>query len=201
MPTDYEVFQQPRPNWFVVPLVCRFSSPLREGSEVFDARGESIPTEAIERRDFGPKEQGGLIVFSTTSQPSLFLSRLKSHVVAFLKSLEESWKSSNMVGRFLNRLRKRNPAHKDLWFSIGPFYDGKYSSPDPFYQGKDFAPDRRVYDGTCLTVEIVGMTQGVLIDLATALASEFNQREVLVFDNATHAIFSVDRRRLQADCE
>jgi hypothetical protein len=161
MPTNYEVFLRPRPNWFAVSYVYRFSSPLREGSEVYDALGESIPTEAIDQRSFGPKQKGGIIVFSKTCRPSLFLSRLKSHVVAFLKSWEERWNSFSKLTRFLNRLRNRNPAHKDLWFSIGTFYDGKYSSPDPFYKGKDFSPDTQVYDETCLTVEIAGITQSV----------------------------------------
>lgn len=194
MPADYEVFQRPRPNWFSVNHVYHFSSPQQEGSEVYDGTGAVISTEEIEHMTFRPYEKGGLIVFSTTSMPSLFLARLTGQMVAFLKSWDDRWQSLTWVGRAINRFHKRTPARKNLWFSIGCFYLGSYSSLDPFYRGKDFKPRTETYDATCLTVQIVGLTQQMLLDLATSLACQFRQREVLVFDLASSTIFTVNRR-------
>jgi len=192
--STYEVFQRARPKWFAVNVIFRFGSPAQQGSEVYDARGGIISTEATHDRSFGPKEQGGLIVFSTTSRTALLLPRLKGRVLAFLQSWKKRWKSFSKIARFGNRLRRRKPTHKDLWFSVGCFYQGKYWSPDPYYMGKDFSLDRQVYDDTCLAIEIRGITQAVLIELATALARDFDQRVLLVFDNAAGAIFTIDRR-------
>jgi hypothetical protein len=181
--SDYTVFQRPRPNWFAVNVVYRFRPPLQEGSEVYDATGQVI----ADPPDLG---RAGLVVFSTTSRPSLFLPRLNGRVIALLRSWEERWNSLGQMARFWNR---RNRPPSDWWFSIGLFYDGWYSSPDPFDTGEDFSPERQVYDDTCLAVQVVGITRHALLDLATALARDLGQREVLVFDQ-TGAIYTVNRR-------
>lgn len=175
-PTDYEVFQQPMPNWFVVSLIYRFTLPLPDGTEVYNASGEVVATDSVNWRRFGPREMGGTIVFAPTlSESPDFLARLKKRVVGFLQSL-----ASGTIGRFLSKSRHPGP---NVAFSIGHLYEGQY-----------WSHTRQVYDETSLAVEIVGIRRAVLIELATEIAREFDQPEILVFDTASSRIYTVSRR-------
>jgi hypothetical protein len=175
--TDYEVFQQPRPAWFVVNLIYRFALPLPTGAEVYNASGEVVATDAVDWRRFKPREMGGTIVFAPTLAESPdFLARLKKRVVGFLQSL-----ASGKLGRFLSN--RRHPGHENVAFSIGHPYEGKY-----------WSHTEQVYDETSMAVEIVGIRRAVLIELATEIAREFDQREILVFDTASSRIYTVNRR-------
>ncbi len=174
--TDYEVFQQPRPAWFVVTLVYRFALPLPTGAEAYNASGDLVAKDAVDWRRFIPREMGGTIVFAPTLAESRdFLTRLKKLVVGFLQSL-----ASGKNVRFFSR--RRHPGH-DVAFSIGHLYEGKYRSHT-----------EQVYDETSMAVEIVGIRRAVLIELATDIAREFDQPEILVFDTASSRIYTVNRR-------
>jgi hypothetical protein len=169
------------PNWFVVNLIYRFDLPLPPGNEAYDASGDLVATETVDWRRFRPREMGGTIVFAPTlAESAEFLTRLKKRVLAFVEAVANRWQSSGKLGRFLNK--RQHPGH-DVAFSIGHLYEGKYRSHS-----------RQVYDETSMAVEIVGIRRAVLIELATEIAREFDQREILVFDTASSWFYTVNRR-------
>jgi hypothetical protein len=164
----------------VVNLIYRFALPVSPGAEAYNASGEVVATEAVDWRRFGPLEMGGTIVFAPTLAESRdFPARLKKRIVAFLEAVANRWHSSGTLGRFFSR--RRHPGH-DVAFSIGHLYEGQYRSHT-----------EQIYDETSMAVQIVGIRRAVLIELATEIAREFDQREILVFDTASSRMYTVNR--------
>lgn len=184
-PTDYSVFQQPRPHWWSGNSVYRFSSAGDENLPSFDTDGNQLEEAVF--RTFAPEERGGKIVFATDINATLklddnFFNRLRARITAFLQSYRNRWQVKGKISKILDRLSSQSPDFANINFSVGPYYKGRYRSPD----GK-------TYDETSVAVEIIGITKQILIDLATEIAREFQQEEVLVFDHTTGQIFTVDR--------
>ncbi len=131
-----------------------------------------------------PSLKGGIIVFSTAINAEAELSQHPRSLG--ILSFAERWVSS--LHNRSNRLGKVDMAMTNMGItstlSLGKLFKGRYRSQA-----------RSVYDERSLTLEILFLSEGELIRLATDLAEEFHLEDHLVRVNATDEVYYVDGTR------
>jgi hypothetical protein len=124
------------------------------------------------------KQKGGIIVFSTDVN-ALELS--DNNIVNFIKNKIETIKNKIFKNSKINKIINK---FDDIYgITIGNFVKGRYKSDN----GK-------LYNENSTTIEIIGISSNILIEVAEEITKEFKQECVLVKDYQNNEIYLVDEK-------
>lgn len=114
-----------------------------------------------------PDKKGGIIVFSSdVNAEKLGENKIANWIKQKLLSLKQRIFHKNILKKILE-------TNKDvLGYSIGNYFTGRYYDEI----------NKKFYDDHSLTVEIVGISQELLYEIAEEICKAFNQQSVLVKD-------------------
>lgn len=126
--------------------------------------------------EFGNNSKGGMIIFSTDIN-ALELSDKK--VINWIKQKITTIKNRINSTKTIDAIAQKNNL---IGWTIGHFLNGRYTS-------KKGTP----YGENSLSVEVVGISTEVLINIATDICREFIQEDVLVKDYNTGKVYFVNR--------
>ena len=114
-----------------------------------------------------PDKKGGIIVFSSdVNAEKLSENKIANWIKQKLLSLKQRIFHKNILKKILE-------TNKDvLGYSIGNYFTGRYYDET----------NKKFYDDHSLTVEIVGISQELLYEIAEEICKAFNQQSVLVKD-------------------
>lgn len=112
-------------------------------------------------------KKGGIIVFfSDVNAEDLSQNKITNWIKQKLLSIKQRIFHKSIIKKILEN-------NKDIFgYSIGNYFNGRY------YDEKN----KKFYDDHSLTVEIVGISQELLYEIAEEICKAFNQQSVLVKD-------------------
>lgn len=172
----------------ISPVYEGFTTSMKTGGLKFDTSKKlyqfSIDldgqiTEAIDW-EFPHEELGGIITFSTEVNAMIpDGNTLFERIKVLIKRKLSSW---------INKMKKNSKIENTIMkkhgisnISIGNFFKGKYK-----------AKSEQIFDEKSMSVEIIGITESVLNEVARDLCLEFDQETVLVKNNINGSIYLVN---------
>ena len=123
------------------------------------------------------EHSGGIIVFSTD------VNALDVSKISFVNNVKQkllSWKNRLNKNKYIDGLAKK---YNLFGWTIGNYFTGRYT-------GKN----GKTYSEKSSSVEIIGVSKNILVEIATDLCSMFKQESVLLKCYADDSLYFIDEK-------